>query len=189
VAHPCIAEGSSQCDQPLAGEIQASGPATALWSTSAAVSPVSTYIAGLEECRRFGPTGPVTPPSFTGNTGSRRVSLVPVPKVVGGCIGVVLVGALALTTSACSTGPSEAAKTLCTSVGQVLAASPDRSVAISTQAITDGQNSGDSRLDAAARYLAAALSQGSRLAIGKADSEIETACARLGIWQTYHESG
>ncbi len=110
------------------------------------------------------------------------------PRLIGGVVGVVVVGALALTTSACSSGPSGAAKTLCTSVGQVLGTPPDSSVAISTQAITNGENSGNGPLDTAATHLAAALRQQNRQGISRADSEIETACARLGIWQTYHGS-
>jgi hypothetical protein len=86
-------------------------------------------------------------------------------RIVDGVVGVVLVGVLALPTSACSSGPSEAARSLCTSVGQVLGAPVDGSVVLNTQAITNGENSGDCPLDAAATHLAAALRQHRRQAI------------------------
>jgi len=82
-----------------------------------------------------------------------------------------------------NSSPSAAAKSLCSSVGQVLGAPPDASVAISTQAVADGEASGDADLDAAATELPKALSPA---AVRTASAKIRTSCARLGIWQTYH---
>jgi hypothetical protein len=110
------------------------------------------------------------------------------PRAIGRSVGVVLVGVLALTSSGCS-GPSEAARTLCTLVGQVLGAPPNSSVAITLPLLVTAESTGDSRLDVAARHLVAAMNRRSTQAISRADSEIQTACVRLGIWQTYHGSG
>jgi hypothetical protein len=111
-------------------------------------------------------------------------------RVIGRSVGAALVGALALASSSCSSGPSEAARTLCTLVGQELGAPPNSSVAFSTMPlITDAKSTGDSLLDVGARHLAAAINQRSAQAMSRADSEIQTECVRLGIWQTYHGSG
>ena len=49
----------------------------------------------------------------------------------------------------CASGPSDAAKTFCTAVEHLRAAGPDEAVAMSNGVITEGEHSGDSRLDAA----------------------------------------
>ena len=111
-------------------------------------------------------------------------------RVIGRSVGAALVGALALASSSCSSGSSEAARTLCTLVGQQLGAPPNSSVAISTMPlITVLKGTGDSRLDVGARHLAAAINQRNTQAMSRADSEIQTECVRVGIWPTYHGSG
>jgi hypothetical protein len=66
----------------------------------------------------------------------------------------------------------------------------ERSSVISTMPLmTDAGSTGDSRLDVGARHLAAAINQRSTQAMRRADSEIQTECVRVGIWQTYHGSG
>jgi hypothetical protein len=110
------------------------------------------------------------------------------PSAIGRSVGVVLVGVLALTSSGCS-GPSEAARTLCKVVGQELGAPPSRSVAITLPLFATVGSTGDGRLDVAARHLVAGMNRRSTQAISRADSEIQTECVRLGIWQKYHGSG
>jgi len=110
-------------------------------------------------------------------------------RAIGRSVAAILVGVLALTSPGCSSGPSEAARSLCTMVGQVLRAPLNRSVAISALPLVSvAESTGDSRLDVAARQLVGAMDRQSTQAISRADSEIRTACVRLGIWQTYHGS-
>ena len=110
------------------------------------------------------------------------------PRAIRRVVGAVAIGALALTTSNCSSGPSAAARSLCAQVGRVLGAPPGRSVDFTMPAIAVIGSTGDSRLDVGARHLAAAIHRQSAQAVSKADSEIQTACVQLGIWQTYHRS-
>ncbi|HEY5272938.1 MAG TPA: hypothetical protein VIJ34_06860, partial [Acidimicrobiales bacterium] len=98
-------------------------------------------------------------------------------------IGIIAIGTFALGTSSCSSSPSAAAKSLCSSVGQVLLAPSNAAVAISTRVVVDGEASGDADLDAAATALSKALSPA---AVAAANAKIRISCTRLGIWQTYH---
>jgi len=86
----------------------------------------------------------------------------------------------------CSTAPSDAAKAICTSVGQELGAPPNVAVAIPRSTITGGEDSGDPRLDKAAAELAKGLRLANQGDIRSADQQIEASCSRLGIWTTFH---
>jgi hypothetical protein len=87
----------------------------------------------------------------------------------------------------CSTAPSSAAKAICTSVGEELGAPPNAAVAISRNTITDGENSGDPKLDEAVTNLATGLQLAKPNEIRAADRQIETSCRRLGLWTTFHD--
>jgi hypothetical protein len=102
--------------------------------------------------------------------------------------GLALLAAVALSVAvaSCSTAPSDAAKAICTSVGQMLGAPPNAAVAMSRSTITDGEHSGDPRLDSAAAELAKGLRLMSQGDIRNADRRIEASCSRLGIWTTCH---
>ena len=88
--------------------------------------------------------------------------------------GVVLVGALGIGTAGCSSGPSAAAKGLSSSV--VATPPPDSALAVNTQTIKDGEDSGYPSLNHGAAALLNALDQHSETAIQIADSQIATAC-------------
>jgi hypothetical protein len=105
--------------------------------------------------------------------------------------GVILLGALVLASSGCSSspsGPSDSARAICTAVGQQLGAPPGLGprALLTTPVVATGEHSGDARLNAAVGHLSQALDRQRMTAILGAESEIETACARLGIWRVYH---
>jgi hypothetical protein len=117
-----------------------------------------------------------------------------VPRTI---LGAVLMVSLTVGASSCSSGPSTAppstasqsaaAKAICASVAQALNAGPDKAVALSLQTIANGEQSGDTGLDAASRSLLQAVSQpgGNQAAVIKdADQRVQRACIRLGIWRT-----
>jgi hypothetical protein len=107
-----------------------------------------------------------------------------VPRV----IGVVLVGALTLTVTACSSGPSDSARAICTAVGRQLGAPPSEGPTywLTPFVVAQGEHSGDSGLDAAVDHLSQLLDLSATTAIPGAESAVESACVRLGIWQVYH---
>ena len=52
--------------------------------------------------------------------------------------------------------------------------------------ITNGEHSGDLRLDSAVAELAKGLRLTSQGDIRNADQQIEASCSRLGIWTRFH---
>jgi len=111
-------------------------------------------------------------------------------RVIRGYVGVVLVGAVALTVSACSAGPSDAAnaRSICTAVGRQLGAPPSEGGTywLTGPVVAAGEHSGDSSLDAAVVHLSQGIARHDTATISGAETAIETACIRLGIWQNYH---
>lgn len=93
--------------------------------------------------------------------------------------GVVLVGALGIGTAGCSSGPSTAAAGLCGSV--VATPPPDSALAVHTQTIKDGENSGYPSLDHGATAFLNALDQHSETAVQIAEDQIVAACNSLHI--------
>ena len=93
---------------------------------------------------------------------------------------VVLLGELGIGTAACSSGPSAAAKGLCSAV---FSAPPpaDESVAISTLAIEDWESSGNSTPDQAATIWMRDLKGHDPTAAATAQHQIVTTCQKLGI--------
>ena len=104
--------------------------------------------------------------------------------------GVSLLGVLMLALSSCSSGsgPSTSARAICAAVGQQLGAPPGAgtTLSITRPVVAAGEHSGDARLNAAVSHLSQAVDRQRMSAILGAESEIETACARLGIWRVYH---
>ena len=94
--------------------------------------------------------------------------------------GVILLGALGVGSAGCSSGPSAAAKGLC---GSVFGAPPpaDEAVAISTQPIKDGENSGNATLDQAATAWIRDLRRNNTAAVATAQRLIVATCRHLGI--------
>lgn len=106
--------------------------------------------------------------------------------------GVVLLAALVLASSGCSSspsGPSDSARAICTAVGQQLGAPPglNARAILTPPVVAADEHSSDARLNAAVSHLSQALDRQRMTAILGAESEIETACARLGIWRVYHQ--
>ena len=94
--------------------------------------------------------------------------------------GAILVGVLGIGASACSSGPSAAAKGLCNSVFSTRPP-PNVAVAIKTQTIEDGENSGNPNLDQGARNWIKSLNQHNTVAESIAEKQIVATCSRLGI--------
>jgi hypothetical protein len=94
--------------------------------------------------------------------------------------GAILVGALGIGTSACSSGPSATAKGLCGSVFST-PPPPNVAVAISIQTVKNGENSGNPGLDQAARNWIKSLNKHNTAAESTAEHQIVTTCRQLGI--------
>jgi hypothetical protein len=102
-------------------------------------------------------------------------------------LGVVLLtGALGVGAASCSSGPSAAAKGpsaaakgLCGSV--VLVVPPSSLVAVSTQTIRDGEDSGDASLDRLAKMWLTELKVPYRTGTPKAEPLLGARCRQLGI--------
>jgi hypothetical protein len=87
-----------------------------------------------------------------------------------------------------SSGPSLSARAICTAVGRQLGAPPavGPTYFLTAPVVAAGEHAGDAPLDAAVSQLWHALVHQAATAVPGAESGVETACARLGIWQVYH---
>jgi hypothetical protein len=107
-----------------------------------------------------------------------------------GLLGLLLAVAVATLTASCTAAPRQAAdlaqaKANCAAVGRELGAPPgDQGVWI--REIIAAPRSGISAIDTPMLELAVALRRTSTARTGQAFSGTVQACARLGLWQTYH---
>ena len=105
-------------------------------------------------------------------------------------VAMIVLAASCSPSSTLSPGVSDSARATCTAVGQRLGAPGGVAAtargSLTTGVVAKGQQSGDGRLDAAVRRLSIALDRGAAAAILSAESNVETSCVRLGIWQVYH---
>jgi hypothetical protein len=107
---------------------------------------------------------------------------------------VFLFGVSVLAFSSCSSGPSGSsgpsisARAICTAVGRQLGAPPFEGGThwLTGPVVAAGEHSGYSSLDSGVIHLSQGMAHHDTATISGAETAVETACSRLGIWHTYH---